>query len=375
MLPGFKRDALNRMPAPKQTCRRPPPMSPTPKPHPTPIHDAARPLLRLAGQVSGMETAFASICWMERGRRLLLSADEQACGVATGITAHWHETFCRPSSLRDAQPGLSSTIVPESAAAAGIQSFCAVPILVGDSAIGTLCTASRRAMELAPEQIDGLKLVAESLQKLLAVERDRGLALMQADRVVQDLEDARRATAHHAAASLRMERLAHTDSLTGLANRRAFMARWSDSLAREKLPLGLILIDADGFKLVNDTFGHLKGDAVLLAISAALMTVARSPDIVARLGGDEFAFATADGDPAKLLAKAEGIQVAFAEVAAELGVATTLSIGIVSSEDCTPDRMIVEADKAVYRSKLAHGNQPTLYRRNRKPPKNRRMVR
>jgi diguanylate cyclase (GGDEF)-like protein len=375
MLPGFKRNALNRMPAAKQTCQGRRSMSSTTHPRSSPFQDAARARLRLAAQLSGMETAFASVCWMERGRRLLLSADEQACDVATGITAHWHETFCRPSSLRDALSDLLSTAVPESAAKAGIQSFCAVPILVGDSAIGTLCTASRRAMELSPGQIDGLKLVAGSLQKLFAVERDRGLALLQAERAGDDLEDARRATAHHAAESLRMERLAHTDSLTGLANRRAFMARWSEALSREKLPLGLILIDADGFKLVNDTFGHLKGDAVLLAISAALMTVARSPDIVARLGGDEFAFATADGDPAHLLAKAEGIQVAFAEVAAELGVATTLSIGIVSSEDCTPDRMIVEADKAVYRSKLAHGNLPNLYRRSRKPAKNRRMVR
>jgi diguanylate cyclase (GGDEF)-like protein len=106
-----------------------------------------------------------------------------------------------------------------------------------------------------------------------------------------------------------------------------------------------------------------------------LLIVARSPDIVARLGGDEFAFATTDSDRSRLLAKAEGIQVAFAEVAAELGVATTLSIGIVSSEDCTPERMLAEADKAVYRSKLADGNQPKLYRRKRKTPQNRRMVR
>ena len=350
-------------------------MSPAPFSKLTPIQDAAQPLLRLASQVTGMETSFSSVCWMERGRRLLLAGNDEACEVATGITVDWHENFCRPSSIRGSASDYSSVTVPATAAALGIRSFCAVPVLAGESAIGTLCTASQRKMVLSNQQIDGLKLVAESLQKLLAVERDRALALLQADRAAQDLGDARTAATRYAVTSQRMERLAHTDSLTGLSNRRAFMGRWNEALAREHLPLGLILVDADGFKLVNDTFGHIKGDAVLRAIGAALLIVARSPDIVARLGGDEFAFVTRDGNADSLLAKAGQIQVFFAEVAAELGVATTLSIGIVSSEDCTPERMLAEADRAVYRSKLADGNQPKLYRRKRKAPLNRRMVR
>jgi diguanylate cyclase (GGDEF)-like protein len=340
-----------------------------------PIQAAAQPLLRLAGQISGMETIFSSVCWMERGRRLLLTGTEDAHELATGVTASWHESFCRPANLRASAPGFASIEVPASAAAVGIRSFCAVPILVGDSAIGTLCTASKSHLVLDDCQVDGIRLVAESLQKLLAVERDRGLALLQADRSAQDLVDARSAANHHAATSVRMERLAHTDSLTGLSNRRAFMGRWNEALARDQLPLGLILIDADGFKVVNDTFGHIKGDAVLRAISAALLVVARTPDIVARLGGDEFAFATTDSDGGSLLAKAGLIQEAFAKVAAELGVSTTLSIGIVSSEDCTPENMLAEADKAVYRSKVAEGNQPKLYRYQRPTTQNRRIVR
>jgi diguanylate cyclase (GGDEF)-like protein len=340
-----------------------------------PIQAAAQPLLRLASQVSGMESSFSSVCWMERGRRLLLTGDDSAHELAVEVTATWHESFCRPANLRALAPGFASLEVPVSAAEAGIRSFCAVPILVGDSAIGTLCTASTRHLVLDDRQVAGMKLVAESLQRLLAVERDRGLAIQRADQSVQELADARRAANHHAAVSVRMERLAHTDALTGLSNRRAFMGRWNEALARQRLPLGLILIDADGFKVVNDTFGHIKGDAVLRAIGAALLIVARSPDIVARLGGDEFAFATTDSDGGSLLAKAGLIQEAFAKVASELGVATTLSIGIVSSEDCTPADMLAEADKAVYRSKLAAGNMPKLYRRKRPALQNRRIVR
>ncbi len=90
----------------------------------------------------------------------------------------------------------------------------------------------------------------------------------------------------------RLSHLAEHDDLSGLANRRAFtrhldrdmqLARWCDH------PLALVIIDLDDFKLVNDHFGHLVGDAVLTRFGLLLRELCRASDIVARLGGDEFA--------------------------------------------------------------------------------------
>ncbi|MEO7252272.1 MAG: GGDEF domain-containing protein, partial [Arenimonas sp.] len=178
-----------------------------------------------------------------------------------------------------------------------------------------------------------------------------------------DARDARLESRRHAQDSERMELLAHTDVLTGLPNRRAFISRWEDELARSArraYPLGLLLIDADRFKSVNDHFGHSKGDAVLRAIGAALQEVARSEDSAARLGGDEFALVVSHCHGQALLAMAANIRRMFAQATAQLGVDTTLSIGIVSSDTCPRLRMLAEADAELYRSKAAGGDRAQM---------------
>ncbi|MFA7242432.1 MAG: bacteriohemerythrin [Sulfuricellaceae bacterium] len=92
-------------------------------------------------------------------------------------------------------------------------------------------------------------------------------------------------------ANQRLDDLANTDILTGLPNRRyalrSFAAEW-DAAARDGTPLACMMIDADGFKVINDTYGHDAGDAVLRALSMQLLHSVRTDDIVSRLGGDEF---------------------------------------------------------------------------------------
>ena len=100
---------------------------------------------------------------------------------------------------------------------------------------------------------------------------------------------------------------------------------------------------------------------MLRAIGATLQAVAHTADVVARLGGDEFAFAISHTDGAHLLAVAENIRRLFAVAADELQVNTTLSIGLVSSEDCPRHRMLADADKALYRSKAAGGDRAELF--------------
>jgi diguanylate cyclase (GGDEF)-like protein/PAS domain S-box-containing protein len=87
----------------------------------------------------------------------------------------------------------------------------------------------------------------------------------------------------------RLEREAQSDPLTGLLNRNAFMANVRDALESEtNVSVGLLFVDLDRFKAVNDTCGHAVGDEVLVHVARAIESVTRSGDIVARLGGDEF---------------------------------------------------------------------------------------
>lgn len=98
-------------------------------------------------------------------------------------------------------------------------------------------------------------------------------------------------TAELSAANARLEELAVTDSLTGLANRRALfglLQREIDRAHRHRHDLAVIMFDIDQFKLVNDRHGHAAGDAVLRHIAAVTARVIRSTDTLARYGGEEF---------------------------------------------------------------------------------------
>jgi diguanylate cyclase len=341
----------------------------------SPLERAARPLLLLARNISGVETTFVtSIDWNALSQTVLFSKNVGAVDAAEGVTLDWHDSMCRSVLLSGSEQscvvGAEVTATPW-AVANNIRTFFAVPILVGDVTIGTVCGASQKEIVLEETQLDGIHLIAEALQHLLVVDRDNALAMARADAAEIEVVEARIATKRQAIHSQHMERLAHTDALTGLANRRAFIARWEEEMVRSKrrnYPIGLMLLDADRFKSVNDTAGHAMGDAVLQAISATLMLVARSPDVVARLGGDEFALITTHHDSAHLKQLAEQIGEQFHVVATELGVDTTLSIGMVSSEHSPRERMLSDADQALYRSKDAGGNAARMFRCDGVPP-------
>lgn len=310
-----------------------------------------------------MQSTFVtSINWELLSQTILYANDDGSLEVKEGVAGNWHDSMCR--SLRSSGVEHSSAVGSEVAAtpwarANGIQTFFAVPIVVDEITIGTVCGASQEKIVLAQAQMDSLHLIANALQCLLVAERDTSVAHARAEAAELAAAEARSAAKRQAIHSQQMERLAFTDALTGLANRRAFMARWESELARSAqggYPIGLILLDADRFKSVNDSEGHAMGDDVLRAIGATLMLVVRSPEVVARLGGDEFALFSPHADCARLEAIARNIATQFQKVAAELGVDTTLSIGMVSSEHCPRNCMLAGADEALYRSKDAGGN-------------------
>jgi len=154
------------------------------------------------------------------------------------------------------------------------------------------------------------------------------------------------------------------DELTGISNRRHFMAtlqrEWD--LARRHSSIGtLLLIDADGFKRVNDTYGHLCGDAVLREMAAVIGGSLRHVDLLARFGGEEFIVFLPHTDSFGALDVAERIRsrVQAAQVTWQsVQISVTVSIGVapIRRELPTLDWMIHEADTALYAAKAAGRN-------------------
>lgn len=129
------------------------------------------------------------------------------------------------------------------------------------------------------------------------------------------------------------ERLARSDSLTGLANSRAFYEaaeRESARCRRQNLPLTLIYLDCDGFKTVNDTLGHQAGDAVLRVVAETLQANVRESDIVARLGGDEFAVLLSDVSASTARAMSSRLRTNLLEGMRQYAWPVTFSIGVAS---------------------------------------------
>jgi diguanylate cyclase (GGDEF)-like protein/PAS domain S-box-containing protein len=158
------------------------------------------------------------------------------------------------------------------------------------------------------------------------------------------------------------------DSLTGLANRVLFQSRVDQAVLRSRADgsiAGVVFIDLDDFKIVNDTMGHAIGDELLQAVSSRLRGALRAGDTAARLGGDEFAALVEDAtDPAQIEAVAERVIVALLEPftigpsvingMASIGVATT-------SEAADGAELMRQADMALYVAKGAGKGQWRRY--------------
>lgn len=152
--------------------------------------------------------------------------------------------------------------------------------------------------------------------------------------------------------------LTKRDALTEVANRLGFESALERALAQRRgRPVGLAYLDLDGFKAVNDTFGHAAGDAVLVECARRLTAIVRDGDVVARLGGDEFALILPDVTPEALSAVAERVVSALnASIATDAGpVAIGASVGLaVAPHDGTDmDRLLRVADARMYREKRA----------------------
>ena len=159
-----------------------------------------------------------------------------------------------------------------------------------------------------------------------------------------------------------------TDELTGLVNRRRFLDALRSEITRGKRlggRLSVVLADLDGFKLVNDRFGHHAGDEVLIAFADLLRAHGRDVDVAARLGGEEFAILLPETglDGAKTVA--DRLRLSLAELRIPLGVGETVmvtaSFGVAELGDSqSVDGLLRAADSALYRAKEQGKNRVVL---------------
>jgi diguanylate cyclase (GGDEF)-like protein len=161
------------------------------------------------------------------------------------------------------------------------------------------------------------------------------------------------------------ERTARVDSLTGIANRAAFMENAGQALElcrREKASVSVIMCDLDRFKLINDTHGHAIGDAVIKAFAEISNGALWSNDVVGRIGGEEFAIVLPRANVEMAQARAERIRVGFAEACCFVDghrVNATVSCGLSVSANAeeTLSELLKRADLALYRAKTEGRNR------------------
>ena len=166
-----------------------------------------------------------------------------------------------------------------------------------------------------------------------------------------------------------LEAQAVTDALTGLGNRRGFFAKlaelWSLQRRRPDIPVGVLMLDLDHFKSVNDQHGHRAGDDVLREFGQRLAGAIRTTDFAARLGGEEFGVILSGSNREGIAQFAERFRAEVASRAFKAGGETlsiTVSLGGASmqAEDTSPEQALERADKNLYRAKEAGRNRVDL---------------
>jgi diguanylate cyclase (GGDEF)-like protein len=167
----------------------------------------------------------------------------------------------------------------------------------------------------------------------------------------------------------RLSYMAQFDSLTGLPNRSMYLDRLGHTLieaARDKLPVAVLFVDIDRFKVINDTLGHSAGDALLVKIAERLLASVRLGDTIGRLSGDEFAIALAhlaQEDHAGLVVQKIVREMAepFVIDGRSIYVSASVGVSMYPSDGTEPDLLLKNADTAMYRAKQSGRNAYQFY--------------
>ena len=239
------------------------------------VEQLTRPLLDMLGAVTGLESTYlTSIDPDEDQQHVRYARNVGALQIPEGLSVPWSDTLCK-RALEEGRMSTSDVGAcwPDSDAARqlGIQTYVSTPIRTDDGLLlGTLCGASASRQSIAPRAEEIMRLFSSVIANFL--EREQLVAELRT-------------------ANTKLMAYALTDPLTGLPNRRALYEELDRLRGRALREGGSVLVgvvDLDGFKGINDTYGHQLGDAFLQEVSRRLAMALRASDMVGRLGGDEF---------------------------------------------------------------------------------------
>ena len=240
----------------------------------------------------------------------------------------------------------------------GLTSFPAaarLPLLLFALPFAATLTLSSAAAHIAVGI--SLALLTLLILRLVNVHNDSFVQLVWSRSEVEtERLRAQRAERAALAEKARVRVVADTDPLTGLANRRAFIAELHAQLERPAVPaFGLALLDLDGFKPINDTFGHAAGDAVLVEVAARLGREAGPGALVARLGGDEFGVIFAHANQSALARAGEALCRALGASyfldGREFRVSASAGLALLVPAECDVTQALSRADAALYTAK------------------------
>lgn len=245
--------------------------------HARSLEELTRPLLEMLEKVTHLESTYlTTIDFQQALQHVLYARNSRKLEIPEGLSVPWEDTLCH-RALREDRMATSDVRTrwadSEAASALGIQTYVSTPVRLSDGAIyGTLCAASAEEAQLPPETESVLQLFASIIAQ--QVEREQLLKELQAK-------------------NEQLASIALLDALTGLPNRRALLEELERLLARARRTHSQVLVaflDLDGFKQINDVYGHETGDSLLRAVATQLRMALRESDAVARFGGDEFVF-------------------------------------------------------------------------------------
>jgi two-component system, cell cycle response regulator len=307
------------------------------------------------------------------GRVLLVDPEPFATElIQRRLRAAGFEVACAPSAelatraIEDATPDviLLAMSLPDSDGFTLLGALRRTPALEGVS-IAVVATLQRdpeslgRALELGAD--DYLRKPIETIELVARVR-----SLFRLRRQIAELESK---TKRLAELNAELERVAISDALTGLYNRRYLEQRLSEEIDRSRRygqPLSLFVGDVDFFKKVNDTYGHAAGDEVLRAVARTMTKTVRRVDLVARLGGEEFVIVTPSTDRERARIAAERVRAAVEQARIDvpspsgpLTIQVTMSLGVATFGDrsLSAADLVAAADQALYRAKSSGRNR------------------
>ena len=333
--------------------------------------ETRRNLPRLDGAVTGLAALFA-VCIV-----VALAAPYRLAAILTSLTGVTFAVVAVIAGLRcwrAGRPGASTfllawTVLLLGVAVVGLRNLNLLPttfLSFYAMQMGSALEMLLLSFALA-DRINGFRREKDAAQsEALATQQQMVGALQRSEaslerRVAERTTELEEANARLRENERQLQALAHTDTLTGLANRLLFDARLEQSMQQARRSQGqtaLLLVDLDHFKAINDSYGHAIGDEVLRSAAERFRAAVREVDTVARLGGDEFAIVLAAiGSAADADRMADKIVAGLREPMRVLGmpleVTGSVGVAVFSGGDLSPAELVRRADRAMYAAKEA----------------------